>query len=170
MSLPASATLLRIQDVDSSLVGEKVRVFGYLSLLDDPASSLGVLHSRRWQGSNKGNQRIEDPTNEVENGASTNSNAILVDISLCRDETSLFRESRTLVMAMGSIIPLESISSRTRRWIKANKKTGLRIEIDPTMALHAIMLRGAGDIDLQAMEDSIIRRRAYEQSLRDPED
>ncbi|KAG8788122.1 hypothetical protein FRC15_006086 [Serendipita sp. 397] len=169
MSLPASATLLRIQDVDSSLVGEKVRVFGYLSLLDDPASSLGVLHSRRWQGSNKGNQRIEDPIN-VENGASTSSNAILVDISLCRDENSLFRESRTLVMAMGSIIPLESISSRTRRWIKANKKTGLRIEIDPTMTLHAIMLRGAGDIDLQAMEDSIIRRRAYEQSLGDPED
>ncbi|KAG8807253.1 hypothetical protein FRC17_004553 [Serendipita sp. 399] len=169
MSLPASATLLRVSDLNASLIGEKVRVFGYLSLLDDSTSALGVLHTKRWQAT-KANQETKGADEEADTKSGAANVGMLIDISLCGEATALFRESKTLIMAMGSIVPLESISSRTRRWIKLNRKSGLRLEIDPTMALQAIMLRDASGVDLRAMEVSITNRRAYEQNSLSTED
>lgn len=92
MSSPASARVIKLANVESIDVGEKIRTYGYLFLAKDPSSALAVITDLR---PNKGGR----------------SRGLLIDLSICLDplepESSVFREEGSFVMVMGSIEELQ---------------------------------------------------------------
>lgn len=115
MSLPASARVVKLDTIDSSNVGEKVRTYGFLKLPEDTSSTIMFLASHRKTkgGCNKG---------------------LLVDVSICLDpmdsESFVFREERSLVMVMGGLEELQVAESMS---------TPIRL-LTPTRLMNVLIL------------------------------
>ena len=103
MSLPDSARLLPLSALNESLIGQKVRLFGYLAFADITDSTLAILYSLPQRTSVNEDQ-------EAEKESYTCRPALLVDLRLCSNANDTIpQESRSLVMVMGTLDPFEVI-------------------------------------------------------------
>jgi hypothetical protein len=106
MTAPASAKLLPISFISQGNIGDKLRVYGYLTQSEDATSTIALLHSPRTKQSSP-TRGTTEPGNSKSKTVKPKGTGILVDVSLClSDETDLLRESGHLVMIVGT---LESI-------------------------------------------------------------
>ncbi|CAG8660648.1 13302_t:CDS:2 [Acaulospora colombiana] len=158
MECRRKARLLPISGVSQDDIGDKIRVYGYLTLPEDATSAIALVHSPRAKLSSP--QGMPKPGDSKPKPVRQKGSGLLVDLSLCLSGgNDLLRESGFLVMAVGN---LESMDDHSLHEFIRTSERALRISIDDKLILRLILLREARNNTLKDLEDAIVIRNDFE--------